>query len=64
MEDLMMMRCLLHCVYGCRLDVSGRSAVAKPPEVARCILEALQRNFVFNGIPDNLLLEVRLFFIW
>jgi hypothetical protein len=33
--------------------------VAKPPEVARCIMEALQRNFVFKGIPDHLLLEVR-----
>uniref|UniRef100_A0A383VZL0 cGMP-dependent protein kinase n=1 Tax=Tetradesmus obliquus TaxID=3088 RepID=A0A383VZL0_TETOB len=40
-----------------RLDVSGRSATAKPPEVAAVILEALQRNFVFKGIPDNLLLE-------
>ncbi|WIA31049.1 hypothetical protein OEZ86_001080 [Tetradesmus obliquus] len=40
-----------------RLDVSGRSATAKPPEVAAMILEALQRNFVFKGIPDNLLLE-------
>jgi hypothetical protein len=47
-----------HLLAACRLDVSGRSAVAKRPEVALSIMEALQRNFVFKGIPDNLLLEV------
>ena len=32
---------------------------SKPQEVTDAICEALKRNFVFKGIPESLLLEVR-----
>ncbi len=41
----------------CRLALSADWY--KPQEVTDAILEALKRNFVFQGIPQNHLAEVR-----
>lgn len=51
---------LLCCLLAaCRLGVAGAALhVLKPPEVTRAIVEALQKNFVFKGIPENVLVEV------
>ena len=46
----------LRCPLGRRSVLSGWS---KPQEVTDAICEALKRNFVFKGISESLLLEVR-----
>lgn len=53
---------MLHGGCVCRLAVAGvASHVPKPPEVTKAIVEALQKNFVFKGIPEDVLIEVRMF---
>lgn len=38
--------------------LSNRLAVPKPPDVTAAIMEALKKNIVFRGIPENLLEKV------
>eukprot|EP00879_Flechtneria_rotunda_P001387 GHRR01001538.1.p1 GENE.GHRR01001538.1~~GHRR01001538.1.p1 ORF type:complete len:1213 (+),score=453.23 GHRR01001538.1:393-3641(+) len=40
-----------------KLGVAGSQLVEKPPEVTHAIVEALSKNFVFKGIPEQLLQE-------
>lgn len=47
--------CLRVCIRICRLP----SCLPKPRETTEALCEALKRNFVFAGISDKLLLEVR-----
>jgi hypothetical protein len=43
---------VLHCCC--------RAPEPKPPQVTAAICEALQRSFIFRGIPEQLLVEVRI----